>query len=734
MDNYTKFIFMAGPPKAPKRAPSAAPPVSAAAAAAALKKRSVARLKAKQGAAGSRERVWREWMKITSQGAEKVQIDNAKYLALNEIPNRKDKERVFVLLGIVEKFMGGKKAAFDLYISAWKDGKFDIGVIRAFFSKDKCEDNNSSVGFYYGERTFTFVEKTSWSESNPFDYSATGWWAWDAGEDNKNKIIIKGDMKKKNWKGKYVNRKGNGDEWVGDDIIEALSRKKIGLHKELLTKANRAKLSLEDQDSGIEDPQREEDIITELNRLKELPRKIGTSVFKAEILKWFNNSDKKNKWIFLDEKIAAKMTFVFGKDVGKYRYRYVPDKKKIYFMRISGVTLDKNNPKFGYYNIDKDGKLEDKRYALKEAAFKTLISKDVLSDMTPDEVRTELQLGEATSPTASKEALRVVTKGKLKSIVKKKPMKYSALNSDYYSKIEKKLKEKLEKEGKNSGYATKLAVARIEKFKIDVRAWFDGNSAVKEQLEADPNKKITITVDTEDKVSITFRDKGITAAIGKIAGAAEAVSAGTTALKEAITTKYKQIMAGSGMLGSIIGSLGSMIGIDVKADIKEFFKTGKKSMILGILMGVSGVGLSSRLINATPIDSLSKLQQLAKKNGGRLTSQHRIKSAQQLKGLKITIPKGKGIIPGGKFKVKVKGLAGMQKVSPARARAANKGKEKQEGGMFSKIAGMLSGMFGGKGKKGKIGPMFKDREIEVVASTTLPPNTYLPKGTKISVA
>ncbi len=740
MENYSKFIFKSGPSNAPKRAPSQAP--TAAAALSARQKKSadlVKKRKAKTDklknttvkASTGKEKVYKACLNNNPKGTEKIQEDDAKYLALKEITNAKDKERAFILLGIIEKFFGGKQVALNLYKKAWKSGKFDIDVIRAYFSKDKCEDGGSSVGFYYGTRTFKVVYSSVWglNKTKPLSYKFTGWWAWDSGEDNVNSITISDDKTFKSWAPKNLSGEGYGDEFVGKDILDALSSSRKGLNKELLRKERIIKLKPDERDSNL-DPQREEDIIIELNRLKNIPGGVYKSKSRQETLIWFKKHQ--NKWTSLDKSVAGKMAYLFGRGAGMFKYRYVPAKKKIFFVRIDGAPLDQGWAKFGYLNV-KDGKIDGKWNGLKEAAFKTMFSKDVLDEMSPDEVKTEIQKHEAeTARVPSKEALRAATKGKLKSIVKRQPMKYSALNSDYYSKIEKKLKAKLVKEGKTEVNATRFAAVRIEKFKEDVAAYFDSHISFKEKLENNTNKKITITVDSEDKVNITSRDK----AINKLKNAIGAAGGAVNNMKESVNEMYKKIMGNAGFVGTFLSSFGGMLGVDVKKDIAEYLKTGKKSIVFTILAFFSGGEVSRRMIGARSITKLSQLQVLANKNGGRISKKLRIKTAQELKGLKIVIPKGKGIIPGGKFKVKVKGLMAMQEVSPAKARAAAvaKGKSKKKSGIMGMAGGFvekLGGIFGGKRPPTGTGPLFENAEITIEPNTKIPRGTYIPKGAKI---
>lgn len=732
MENYTKFVFRSGPSNAPKRAPSQTPGVNTRLSA--TQKKSADRLKAKKGVAqklkGDKEKVWKAWLDNNPKGTEKMHEDDPKYLALKHISDARDKERAFILLGIIQKSFGGKKVALDLYKNAWKNGKFDIDVIRAHFSKDKCKDSQSSVGFYYGTRTFKVVFTSMWgaNKTNPVKYKLTGWWAWDSGEDNVNSITVPGRKNTfKKWASKNLGGKGYGDEFVGKDILDALSNNKKGLHKELQKKVNIMKLKPDERDSNL-DPQREEDVITELDRLKKIPVGVYPSKSRREILIWFKKNQ--NKWTSLDKSIAGTMTYLFGAGSGLFKYRYVPAKKKIYFMRIDNAPLKPGWAKFGYINV-KDGKLDGKWNGLKEAAFKTMISKEVLDDLSVSAVKTEIQKHEAeTAKAPSKEALLAATKGRLKSIVKRKSMKYSALNSDYYSKIEKKLKEKLVKEGKTDANATRFAAARIEQFKKDIAAYFDGNIAFKEKLDANPDKVITIEIDSKDKVNITSRDKKI----NKLKGALGAAGGTINNMKGSVDEMYKKVM--NSTIGSLLGSFGSMVGIDVKKDVAEYLKTGKKSIILTILAFFSGGALSRRMLGARSITNLSQLQQLAKKNRGVLRSKLRIKTGQELKGLRVEIPKGKGIIPGGKFRVKVEGLMGMQEVSPAKAKAAAKakGKGKKKSGFMGVAGGLMekiSGIFGGMRKSNETGPLFENAKITIKENTKIPPGTYIPKGAKI---
>lgn len=676
-----------------------------------------------------------QWVNNNPKGDVEFIQDDPKYLALKEIHNQEDRSRAFILLGLIEKFHGGKEVAMKLYKKARKGNKIDLDVLREQFSKEKA---NSTVGFYYGTRKIVWnydawtteykmrkrIDKVGFKNEHTTDKKVSfarnaklvhvkGWWSWDYDEDNKNYInggyYVEKDFLKK------LRGPGYGDEWMGKDINTALTGKRNNLLKELYRADQN--VSAGKRDSGLS-RDKEGEVRQALVDLMKVPGNVYESTAKTKVLLWFKKHS--NEWATLDKNIHGLMQFLFGQGVGLFKYRYVREKKKIFFIRIQDAPIDSSWGIGGEIDI-KDGKIVRKWHSYGMEETKEMLKEEIIDDMSDKDIKKEI----ATNKVNAKEGTRLEKLNATDRIVYKlkkklpKNVEYNRLKEGYIDKLEKRLKAYLLKHGyKNKEeLAGELATIRAEHVQKGVIKFIEDDSVLNKAIEDNDKEKLTISIDTNDELKVDLFDKK---KLSKLKNWAKqkAEGAKTTAgdIAESTMARFEKKLEkwlkpfGLGFLAPV-----AVWVLDKVFKIGDVFKKmarGGTSLFGGLLTSVLGVKvLKDRLKSKKITEEIIEKLPPKKKQFYKFDKKMYFAENVQLKGKKIVIPSGKGIKPGKEFDVNVKGVRDKITIKPI--------EEKK---------GLLGRIFGSRRKE-----KYRLQESEIIISkgTTIPKGTVIPKGAKI---
>ncbi|MFC1600161.1 hypothetical protein ACFL3T_03995, partial [Patescibacteria group bacterium] len=374
----------------------------------ATQKKSADHLKKKgalaKGMKGDKEKLYEYWKNNNPKGKEKYEKVDVKFLALREIHDGKTKKEAYLMLALIQKYWSEDKAR-EIYTSCWSGSEFSLSKLIALF---KTKEAKEKLGFYYGTRTITWYTKPDWGyylnkdkkrwektafvtreifSKNTTTVTLTGWWTWDEGDPNNNRVEGGKDFYKD------AIKKIKGDEWAGYTLVKAL--------KNIKTELSVPKGRNGYNDSGLS-PAQEKELVKFLKDEEKNVREVSPSDAKKEALKYLKQYPK--RWVSLDKKLTNSLSYAYGIGAGMYKYRYEPDKNKIFFLRIDGAPIKKDWGMGGYIEI-KNGEL-GARNAMDEAKFKPFIKKELLDHMTVESVRKELKIEQASTDKApSKEAL-----------------------------------------------------------------------------------------------------------------------------------------------------------------------------------------------------------------------------------------------------------------------------------------------------------------------------------------
>lgn len=605
-----------------------------------------------------KEGLLKYWQNNNPKGKIEVVEDDPKAVVFHEIKNPLRAKEAYLLMSLIEdkwQDMGGLDLAMSLYKKAKAGRKkaydIDFKPFEHFFRKGNHAGNATErLGFYF------------WEDKNE-------WYAYDTD-------------------------KGSDDKSCGSTyLVKSLPK----IRSEFADKSNK--------DSGliVEDEQHVLELLK--NGTKEADayykeRYVGKG---KSTLKWFQ-SNAENKWVPLDSKTAKTMNILFGAGVGKYLYRFDAEQKRVYFIRLQGASLAASEGESGYIEIN-DGKLGKWVWHHDIADLKkNLLDKMSAESVVQEYIREKTKAGEEVQESQAVEA----TKKTLIRIHKTRKVKYSKLGSEYADKLEKELKKELRtKEGYDEAKAEKVAQAAIVALKRKIEKKINDDPELKKGKEDDPVLEITLDNNGEPKVE--FRNSTLRAKIRKKLEKAKKVAAGTD-LDKLIDQKTSAITKHLGPLGMFL----KFFGVDLKKDVADYYKTGKKSIALWLVMSISSVEIGRRVLRGKGIGNVKDLEKLAKKNKGVLSKDQLIKKDLTPKGYKITIPKGKGILPGGTF------TANGEIISPK--------KEDKKKGKKKKFT--LFGFLGGS-KKSSSKFVMEDTQIIITQNDKIPKGTVLPKGAKI---
>lgn len=706
MFNYSKIIFK-GPENEPQRPRVPALAQRADKSADFVRKREETAKKLRV----DKEKLYDHWVKNNPKGTETPLEDDPKNLALHEIKVGSVRNEAYVLLGLVEKFLGGRQNAMELYKKAWSEKNFDIDTLRKYFTEERTK---GVLGFYYG----TNKRIQAWVKKHGKKLGMSHYRSWDPITMHADGSDYIKEVPGKNFSSTWIwNKKWNVtgwwtyDETPGDYDEFTFSHDIQGATPKIITELKDEK----NNDSGLDFGQSKE-VRTALVTLSKEPQEaFNKSVTKKDVLTWFKKNP--DQWVKLDESILGKMNFLFGRGAGFFKYRYVPEKNKIYFVAIDGTQLEKNWPKFGYLDIKK-GELGDSRNGQEEEDFKKMIGKEVIAERTPEQIKNELNSYEALYGNSTSEAVLLApTAGILNSLLQKYkliPVKYNLLNTNFYDKLQGFIKKELIDTKKYSeDDAVKFANARIERLKKDVEAKIDEKKDILRQaVDDNSDVQLEIRIDTSDKIEVSLQDSKVEGRLKKAANATlGAVKSAVDLAKEKYAEAQKKLKKW-GIFGVLLDKW-----LNLKDSIEEYYKTGKKGLFLMIFGPIIGLKLGRGLIGSKTIDGNSTIEKLAKTKKGVLEDKRVINSEFKLSGYKIVIPKGMGIKPGAKFNVLLKGISGTQEADPNPKEEEKKGVD-------------IGGLLGGGEEKGEEF-LYKTHEITINKNTTIPKGTIIPKGSKI---
>lgn len=447
-----------------------------------------------------------------------------KYLALNKLGAETiEGQEAFILLGLIERYWGKKevKKQYEKLISTKK-----LKNLRSFFNRDNTE---GKIGFYYGERKVRWDPKgyEDWDEivasipddvRHKHDYGyqeeflwIKGWWAHDIDDNIPTHTSGGADFPINQGVGvvpylddvaarfddvlKVLKGSGYGDEWLGKNLLSAVP----GIHKELKSKPTG------DVDSGLGTAAKEQELLTLFKKLTKRAE-VRKSIIRNELYLWFRKHTA-NKWVSLDEEKSNWMALLFGGRHGIYRYRYVHDQKKIYWLKMSNAKLESGEHEAGYITI-KDKKIHELKN-FKSSEYKQKLQEEILGKMTSK----ELQKESVTQRVKHKTVLTVAeslaaTKGlcvKLRTVSRNATTSYEELDTQdgYLDKLETALVGHLKKKFSNAK-AEELAVIRREYVYEEI------NKALKDKLEylkENPEEKIVININSKDKVRVKLKNR-----------------------------------------------------------------------------------------------------------------------------------------------------------------------------------------------------------------------------------
>lgn len=655
---YSKFIFNKSKPAAK---PSQAPSQTVGGRMATQSQKSKQHVEAKKKAAESlkkkKEGLLGYWQNNNPKGKIEAVEDDPKAVVFNEIRDPLRAKEAYMLMSLIEKFwedQGGLDLALRLYEKAKAGRKkaydIDFKPFENFFRKgDHAGSSSDRLGFYY------WASKNEW-----YTYDDTS--SKDPDESGGSSYLVQctGHIKKEfgDTKNKDSGLSVDQEKDIGDSINAILKESKGYYNERYRTKGK-------------------------------------------DLVKWFR-SKVEGKWGPIDSKTAKTMNVVFGAGVGKYLYRYNKEQNRIYFIKLQGADLKSGEGESGYIDI-KDNKLGKWKWHTDMNELKT----GLLDKMKPETVSQELLREKTKAGEEVKEDQAVdATKKTIIKIHKIRTVKYSKLSSEYGQKLKEELKKELvSKQGYDEAKAESVAQASVDNLKRKIEKKINDDAELKKAKEKDPTIKITLDTNGEPKVD--FRETGAREKVKKALEKAKKAASGVN-LDALIKQKTEGLTKKLGPLGMFL----KFFGVDLNKDMTEYYKTGKKSLALSLVLGITSFEIGRRVLRGKGVDKPKDLEVLVKKNGGVIEKDQPFNKEFKPKGYKITIPKGKGIKPGETF------TANGKIVSPAK-------KEKKKKSKFS-----FFGFLGG-GSKSSNKFVMDDQEIIITQNDKVPKGTIIPKGAKI---
>lgn len=667
----------------------------------------------------------------------------ARYLALREISEAHLRTKVFTLLGYARKLVNSDKALLKLYRNCWVGGKFKLEKLLAHFTRDKAKGR---LGFYRGTRkihwdpkhsigdVFTETDKkksmkghdysTDTGITNTYTVKVTGWWAIDDNEDNINSFNDVGKNFNKDILTKRLAGNGYGDEWLGKDIYKAMPKLRDHLY------GKRKPKNPEWRDSSLNAKEEQEilDLTTKIKEDNDLyTEKANKEVFEA--LKKLNK-DKWVKWVQVSKDVLNKMAFLFGIGVSKYLYRYVPSQKKFYYVLIDGQKADPDLKAGGYIKIKKGALV--KPHAVEASGIKVFIKKKLIEKMKPAALDAEVsEYRIKIKETPEDDEKEILTKDYLKKHWNKKTCKWEDIQEKFYDPLHKKVKHHFEKSKQykfESGKAEILADYVIEKARKAVDKYMTDNPNLKDRLDGKKETKVKISFNDKNEATVESLSPAMRADIAKDEAAiGEVEIVGAKSMKTDLMAEMKKKNPIKFLILNLFfkfeKKLDDILSEKNKSTLKWIGLLG-----FGSIIAAYKLRMGARKMNQETFDKLlkKKRKKISIKSKFYFTEKVNLKA----KKLKIVIPKGKGIAPGGNMDV----------LLDKQADTVHKIKGKKGGGLLGLLGGLFGGMgkLFGRGKKEKPdeaavktdgGYGYVDREITILNSVSA--GTIIPRGAKI---
>jgi hypothetical protein len=576
--------------------------------------------------------------------------------------------------------------------------KVDVAYFRKPFEAEYGENSESgspgrTFGFYYCTKD---CQKGEAKGGSTLDENTQGWFTYDATPAKKvtfGRNISAGD-----------------DEYSGtasiseayDHIKGEFTPKGSSNDSSLSTDEEKEILAVfEEEETGMvaKKDKPEEKVKSEF-----MPGNEGA--FRKRLVTWATDKAK-DKWVSLDE--VNMMNAMYGPGVGNFLYRYDEKNNRIYFIGIKG-TADANNS--GYIIIKEQGADLTRNFFSNGAEG---LNDTLLKDMDSNQIITE-SMGEATKRgetlEGSQDAITTVTQTALFEIHKKEErfVKYSDLKTGYLDKLEGPLKEDFIKKRYSELKAVEIAGLAMKELQTRIDKEIQANPELTSAIKPENDFVLKLSLSKDGKVTVELKTVEDKKKIKELIGDDKKLAKGAD-LDKMIDQKSEELTKKLGPLGMFL----KWFKVDLKSDVADFYKTGKKSLFLTIAGLFTSVEIGRRVLIGKSIESTKDVEKLAGKNGGVLEKDHSIKGKDyKLEGYKITIPKGKGIKPGASFSVEID--KEVVSVGPEEKKEEKKGKVSWSS--FSS-------------KSSSDGFVSKDKEIIIPVNTVIPEKTTLPKGAKI---
>jgi len=614
---YTKLIFKSGsggsnPTNRPTHAPSASPGLKVNQ----LGKRVQKNIDTKKAAAEGLRKMKSDYFekcKNNNPESKEAIPDDTKGVAINFVTNSKRAAAVHFLMYLIEKY--------------WKPNGKTIAW-RLFLASKKMKNTPGDINFTPFER---FMSK---------------------GNSGK-KISIYCDKK-----GKWRAVDTNGD----DEFIK--SKYLLDGYKKIEEEFIDAK----NKDSGIL-AEMEQDI---LKFWKKATKEGGKLVHERQsnrgkgIVKSYFKKKAQDKWVWLDQKTTSAMNVIYGAGVGRYLYKYVPGEKpkkdRLYMILIKGEKAHKKLGPAGYIEIDK-GELG--KWNAYDSVNK--LKPNLIDKMDPDAIAAELgrqrlQAGE----TLSKSEKLKQTKGKIAEKFPKlanKVIPYYELPT-YCDELRKKLRGFVQKKTKKGVEA--IVEARIKDIETKIKDKIQGNQFLRKAKETDPKKKFRIRIDSNDEVTVTFKDPLDQGRFEKMINDAKEKGTSVADLAKDITNQLHEKMKKMFGKGASIAMWVAKKFLKLDDGIKKIL-SGGDAPIAAMALGALGITVTPALVGAKRMDKVKLDKFLADSFKDEKTKEAKMKKLTltqnyRLTGYSIVIPKGKGVIlkPGAKLKTKTGMLEGVK--------------------------------------------------------------------------
>ncbi|MFC1655457.1 hypothetical protein ACFL3C_01180 [Patescibacteria group bacterium] len=685
-----------------------------------------------------REKLYTHWVNDKAE----VKPDDPKYLAMLELKDPYHKKAYYVLLAVLEKLHGRKKA-LKIFVDSYdpKSRTFNLYQIRKYFSKEKV---GNEFGFYYGTRKVNWKVYLNYREALKLYYNVNAkmelknnGWTLSSGSFTENYYIEKvhrvtGWWKVNSYRGNVNEIVGNTKSWrwgssSGTSLLNELRKTENGD----MYVSPKGKFTLLDAISNIKkqkyrewslEKDREEEIFKMLDKFSRESVNYGLRYAKGQIYKYLTREAPKNTWfVFPKEKIGL-MNRVFGRGVGNYKYRVTAN--KLYFIAITGTKFDPQYGIGGYIELKnkKVGKWTGCN-PLHTENFARTLRKDVLKPMTLAQVKSELKRAEAREFAKSlpvgkldKDRALAITKGMCSQLLDKLHVKrvfsYKLRDKKLYAPMGKELKAHIKKVFPSFSEArvSELVKFRITRLKSDFDHAVNDNKPLQLTVSSKPKTRIKIEINEEDVMKVDFlsetakkyaerkyerklkadekakkteKTQGLLGKIkNKIQGFVEKF------LEKTKLGKYAKVVA-----GFITNAISSFLNL---GSLVKDWVGGKYKWIAGALGGggvMAGLKLKGKRLTKAKLEKLTK-----NKSKYIFAKNYKVSSRIDLGRGSIVIKDGKDFIPVEGMQIRVNGGAVEKAKKP-------------------KTHGFLGISLGGGGND------YKGKKIEIVK--------FLPKGFKI---